>query len=131
MSNTEIDSARFYKSNNNLNDENSFSYWENSKLEVVPSKYLRVSERSKSFGTSWRKYYINTLDLAKAGFYFLAEPDRVKCFSCHLILGDWCITDDPWIEHAFWNPKCQHVKDKRGEDYIREVNKNWSQHCRI
>ncbi len=91
-----------------------------------PSKYKKVRERVKSFvSPSWKKIFIDTLYWSKAGFYFFESPDRLKCFSCNIVLSDWNITDDPWIEHAFWNPSCQHVRDIKGDDFISDINRKW------
>lgn len=100
-------------------------------MEGDTARYEQVRERLKSFdNVGWKKYYIDILLLSKAGFYFLEGPDRVKCFSCNLVLGDWNIIDCPWEEHAFWNPTCQHVKDKKGENFITQLNSKWRrQYC--
>lgn len=130
MSHTEIDSAKKKYSYSVELQEDIVEDFLKLPRDNSSLNFLRVKERLRSFDLSWHKCYIDTLELAKAGFFFFAKPDRVQCFSCHLILGDWCITDNPWFEHAFWNSKCQHVKDKKGEEYISEVNRNWQQHCR-
>ncbi len=88
------------------------------------AKFKKVRERFNSYET-WKKFYIDPLDLAKAGFYYLMEPDKVKCYQCGIILSDWCVGDDPWAEHAFWNPKCIHVMDKKGDEFINDVIKCW------
>lgn len=90
------------------------------------SKYCKIRERVKSFDNPlWQKCFIDPVYWAKAGLYFLDAPDRLKCFSCKIVLCDWNITDDPWEEHAFWNPTCLHVRDKKGDYFIAEVNRKW------
>lgn len=89
-------------------------------------KYNKIKDRVKSFENPlWTKYFIETIYCAKAGFYFLEAPDKLKCYSCKIILDDWNITDDPWAEHAFWSPECKHLKDKKGDEYISEINRQW------
>lgn len=91
-----------------------------------PFKYNKIKDRVKSFDNPlWTKYLIDILYLAKAGFYFLEAPDRLKCYSCNIILDDWSITDGIWAEHAFWSPSCKHLRDKKGDAYISEINKQW------
>lgn len=42
-------------------------------------------------------------DLADSGFYFLGHDDKVACYYCGLILGEWMPGDNPWIEHALYS----------------------------
>nr|AAM76110.1 inhibitor of apoptosis protein-like protein [Boltenia villosa] len=44
-------------------------------------------------------------EIAEAGFYYLGERDRCKCFYCNGGLQNWDKYDDPWMEHAKWFPK--------------------------
>lgn len=91
-----------------------------------PFMYNKIKDRVKSFeNPMWTKCYIDVLCCAKAGFYFLEGPDRLKCYSCKITLDDWSINDDPWAEHAFWSPTCRHLKDKKGDEYILETNRQW------
>lgn len=60
-------------------------------------------------------------DLAEAGFYYLGVGDQTICFYCGGGLKDWEETDDPWEQHAFWFPKCNHVLLKKGQDFIDQV----------
>lgn len=107
---------------NNLNGHQLFILDEGS--DTI--KYNNVKERINSFNkATWKKCFIDPLYLAKAGFYFFEEPDRVKCFACNIVLGNWCIIDDAWKEHAFWSPDCLHVRDKKGDNFIAEVNRKW------
>lgn len=108
----------------------------NFNLDIVELEHLegrhfsKIKNRLRSYKEVWRKMYIDILDLSKAGFFYVENPDRVQCFSCKLILEDWCITDDPWEEHAFWNPKCKHVIDKKGLNFISDINKKWREYVR-
>lgn len=92
--------------------------------------YSKIKNRLRSYRCVWKNLHIDILELSKAGFYYVENPDRVQCFSCKLILEDWCVTDDPWEEHAFWNPKCKHVMDKKGSDFINDINKKWREYVR-
>ena len=40
----------------------------------------------------------------RAGFYFLGERDRVKCWYCNGGLQNWEPLDELWSEHAKWFP---------------------------
>lgn len=60
-------------------------------------------------------------ELAEAGFYYLGVGDQTICFYCGGGLKDWEETDDPWEQHAFWFPKCNHVILKKGQEFIDRV----------
>lgn len=44
--------------------------------------------------------------LARAGFYFTGESDRVRCFSCQSIVENWCQGDTPVERHREVSPHC-------------------------
>lgn len=58
--------------------------------------------------------------LSEAGFYYTGKGDQTVCFSCGGGLRDWEETDDPWVEHAAWFPKCMHVVLIKGQAFIEE-----------
>ncbi|KAL6480372.1 hypothetical protein MHYP_G00114050 [Metynnis hypsauchen] len=45
--------------------------------------------------------------LARAGFYFTGESDRVRCFSCQKIVGNWRQGDTPVERHREVSPACK------------------------
>ena len=49
-------------------------------------------------------------NLARAGFYYTGEGDKVTCFACKLSLSTWEPTDDVWIEHQKWTTTCPYLK---------------------
>ncbi|XP_070532997.1 baculoviral IAP repeat-containing protein 7-like [Ptychodera flava] len=56
-------------------------------------------------------------DLAKAGFYYLGEDDKVQCLWCGGILKDWRPDDVPINDHRYYFPSCKFAK---GEDVGNE-----------
>lgn len=48
------------------------------------------------------------------------KGDQTVCFHCGGGLRDWEETDDPWVEHAVWFPKCTHVVLIKGQAFIEE-----------
>lgn len=52
-------------------------------------------------------------------FCLKGPGDTVKCFFCGGGLKDWRQTDDPWIEHARWFPRCGYVAMVKGERFIQ------------
>lgn len=61
--------------------------------------------------------------LTKAGFFYLGEGDKCKCFYCGGILWDWEPGDDPWVEHAKWFPDCPWVKLAKGDQFVEDVQR--------
>ncbi|RWS07984.1 uncharacterized protein B4U79_05370 [Dinothrombium tinctorium] len=49
-------------------------------------------------------------DLAKAGFYFLNDGDRVKCHYCKGVIYKWEPGDKPLEEHKRYFPFCSYLK---------------------
>lgn len=62
--------------------------------------------------------------LASAGFYYDGYSDHVRCFHCDGGLRNWETTDDVWIEHAKWFPKCEFVNLVRGQEFIKQCINN-------
>ena len=50
-------------------------------------------------------------ELAEGGFYMIARRDRVKCFSCNVVLYDWEKSDNVINEHRKHSPKCHFLKE--------------------
>ena len=49
-------------------------------------------------------------ELAEGGFYMIARLDRVKCFSCNVVLYDWEKSDNVINEHRKHSPKCPFLR---------------------
>lgn len=79
----------------------------------------------------WMKYIVDPKALSAAGFYYMGIDDKVKCFSCGCIIGDWNFTDNPWEEHAFWSPSCKFVLHEKGSMFVAGVKKRWGQHLKM
>ncbi|XP_041352484.1 baculoviral IAP repeat-containing protein 7-B-like [Gigantopelta aegis] len=63
--------------------------------------------------------------LATAGFFYAGHGDSVRCFCCGGTLRSWERSDDPWIEHAVWFPRCTYVIQEKGEQFVREIQSNF------
>lgn len=60
---------------------------------------------------NWPISHIVTAEnLAKAGFYYLQQGDKVKCVFCNGIVGCWEVGDDPKNEHRRHFPNCTYVQ---------------------
>ena len=75
-----------------MDDGLSFESWSNRDMTFY-------QERLQSF-KDWPKQLIpDKFSLAKAGFYYTGEQDKVQCFACSVKITRWERTDDPWLEH--------------------------------
>jgi hypothetical protein len=54
-------------------------------------------------------------------FNFSGIEDRVYCFHCGGGYHKWEANDDPWKEHAKWNPKCDFLLMVKGADFVSAV----------
>ena len=52
----------------------------------------------------------NKYQLAKAGFYYTGEYDKVRCFCCNLTVFAWEQTDNPLKEHESLSTSCMYVQ---------------------
>lgn len=71
-----------------------------------PFKY--ESWRLKSFGVEWKSS--NSMAdkniLAKTGFFYSGETDKIKCYFCNIVLECSSIIDDLLIGHLSYSPHC-------------------------
>lgn len=102
-----------HKSGSHLMSVNSFD-------STVPLDTLLLCDMSKEklrFNTfmtkcapwPWRGI-IPGRELARCGFYFCGVEDRVKCFSCGLIVKEWKCRDFPFEKHLMNSPSCHHIR---------------------
>lgn len=76
--------------------------------DVVPDRQPdmhREADRLSSLN-SWPIEYIDRSRVAKLGLFYFGELDKVKCFFCNLILGEWEEGDDPAVDHERCRPLC-------------------------
>ena len=65
--------------------------------------------RLQSF-ENWPNPNISPRDLAKAGFYYTKQIDRVRCFECSTEICRWEESDDPMGEHQRWGGRCRFIR---------------------
>lgn len=51
-------------------------------------------------------------------FLFIGSDDCTICYHCGGGLKEWKESDDPWIEHAYWYPRCGYVLSVKGKEYV-------------
>ncbi|KAK6305840.1 hypothetical protein J4Q44_G00246200 [Coregonus suidteri] len=75
----------------------------------------REQDRLDSFH-SWPLSIITPSELAKAGFYYLGQGDRVACFTCGGQLSNWEPGDRAVSEHQRHYPNCRFVRGDRADN---------------
>uniref|UniRef100_A0A668USU8 Uncharacterized protein n=1 Tax=Oreochromis aureus TaxID=47969 RepID=A0A668USU8_OREAU len=75
----------------------------------------REQDRLDTFH-SWTLSIIMPAELAKAGFYYLGQGDRVACFSCGGQLSNWEPGDRAISEHQRHYPNCRFVRGDRADN---------------
>ncbi|XP_069825696.1 baculoviral IAP repeat-containing protein 2 [Dendropsophus ebraccatus] len=54
---------------------------------------------------------VSERSLAKAGFYYIGADDKVKCFSCGLMLDNWKKGDNAIEKHKMLYPSCSFIQN--------------------
>lgn len=78
-------------------------------LDIGTDRLFDENERLKSLD-NWTIPFIDKKSLAELGFYFLRDPDWVKCHFCGIELGDWSVFDVIMAEHKKWSPSCHFIR---------------------
>uniref|UniRef100_A0A803TKV0 RING-type E3 ubiquitin transferase n=1 Tax=Anolis carolinensis TaxID=28377 RepID=A0A803TKV0_ANOCA len=87
------------------------------KLKNVPDvgqlKYDLSCElfRMSTFSTFPLHVPVSERSLARAGFYYTGVKDKVKCYSCGLMLDNWKKGDNPLDKHKQLYPSCSVVQN--------------------
>ncbi|XP_048768014.2 baculoviral IAP repeat-containing protein 7-A-like [Ostrea edulis] len=98
-------------------------------------KYSSFEERLKSYTISWPgTEFQDPVQMANAGFFYLGYGDHVQCFCCNIHLSSWDSQDIPIQEHARWNSRCGHLRERlqaesmRTQELILPKQKHLAQH---
>ncbi|NWU76101.1 XIAP ligase, partial [Onychorhynchus coronatus] len=68
---------------------------------------------------------VSALALARAGFVYTGEGDKVKCFSCHATVEGWASGDSAVERHKQLSPNCRFITDSAFlEDDVDPVGQN-------
>lgn len=88
----------------------------NSRICEVDIQRLQTENSRLETYLNWPAGHIVTpQNLARAGFYYLQQGDKVKCAFCNGIVGFWEVGDDPKNEHRRHFPNCTFVQSNFGE----------------
>ncbi|XP_077973069.1 baculoviral IAP repeat-containing protein 7-B-like [Styela clava] len=82
-----------------------------------------IEDRIASFGPEWPGHRLKATvrSIANAGFFYLGQGDRTKCFYCNGGLQNWDEGDEPWTEHAKWFPGCEYVLRRKGVNLVKRL----------
>lgn len=67
--------------------------------------YRRVTDRLATY-KNWPNPHVSPESLARAGFYYLNDSDKVKCAWCSGIVAEWELGDNAFDEHKRLFPNC-------------------------
>lgn len=81
----------------------------------------KYEDRLKTFHDYSKNNPLPKETLCKSGFFFLGDSDNVQCFSCGMKFKNWRKTDDPWEKHAKFSPKCRHVLNEKGSEFVQKM----------
>lgn len=75
-------------------------------LEETSCGLFYELNRLRTFNNKWPHTFINVKILARTGFYYTGNEDRVKCVFCKVELSKWMVNDNELFEHLKWSPNC-------------------------
>ncbi|MGB0360720.1 MAG: baculoviral IAP repeat-containing protein, partial [Endozoicomonas sp.] len=86
-----------------------------------------INVRHETFRYPWfnSDIHATSYEVASAGFFYLGESDRVKCWYCSGGLQNWNRNDNPWTEHAKWYPQCEFLLQNAGPEYVFSISKQY------
>ncbi|XP_039264623.2 baculoviral IAP repeat-containing protein 7-like [Styela clava] len=89
-------------------------------LNAPINPHMRTMQaRLQSFDNWPERTRATKEQIAKAGFFYLGQSDKTKCFYCNGGLQNWDPNDEPWTEHAKWFPGCAFVIREKGQEFVR------------
>src|SRR5277367_2296536 len=75
------------------------------------SSFNSLQDESARLGTftGWQGF-VQPIELAKSGFFYLKMRDYVQCYYCRMIIGDWEKDDNVAFEHSRHAPFCPFIR---------------------
>ncbi|XP_062571999.1 baculoviral IAP repeat-containing protein 7-B-like [Saccostrea cucullata] len=85
-------------------------------------QHAQLSKREATFEQGWPELLSGKIpDLARAGFYYRGVKDNATCFHCGMTLENWDLEEDPYAEHAYWNPNCPYINQYKGRSWVMSI----------
>lgn len=96
-----------------MNDHGQDGRWETDDI----GDFSVMNRRLNSFNGSSLANQVPAERLARAGFYFTGQADRVRCFSCQKTVENWCRGDTPVERHKEVSPTCTFLNCIHGPNF--------------
>lgn len=80
-------------------------------METITLEYSCELYRLSTFSTFPVNPPVSERSLAKAGFYYTGVDDKVKCFTCKLMLDNWKKGDSAFEKHKMLYPSCTFIQN--------------------
>ncbi|XP_057204853.1 E3 ubiquitin-protein ligase XIAP isoform X2 [Triplophysa rosa] len=84
------------------------------RLETDDAGLSVMDARLHSFQHFPRSQVVSAKRMARAGFYYTGEADKVRCFSCRATVEDWNEGDVPLRRHQQASPACTFLNCTHG-----------------
>lgn len=78
-------------------------------LAAATLQLYREENRLATFN-NWPLSFIQPEKLAQLGFYYIGQPDMVKCYFCRVEIGMWEDGDDVLTDHLRWSASCPLIR---------------------
>ncbi|XP_015599785.1 death-associated inhibitor of apoptosis 1 isoform X2 [Cephus cinctus] len=78
--------------------------------DVVDGNDYHFEEARLRSYRNWPLDYMDPAILARAGFFYTGEGDKVTCFECHVKICQWVEGDNPMVDHQRWSARCRFIR---------------------
>jgi len=96
-------------SSNNTNNTDKKGDTDACRAPLDDAKNRYYDFRLLTFASWPRQMEPDKTALARCGFVYAGEGDKVICFFCGLKMEQWDRTDNPWKEHFKASPNCDYL----------------------
>lgn len=75
--------------------------------------YVTEESRRQTFRSWPHRNEEQIQEMVNAGLFYTGTEDLVRCYHCGVGLENWLDTNYPWVQHTYYSPDCQHVRQQR------------------
>ncbi|KAF7473159.1 baculoviral IAP repeat-containing protein 2 [Marmota monax] len=94
-----------------MEDSTILSNWTNNNKQTMKYDFSCELYRMSTYSTFPIGVPVSERSLARAGFYYTGVNDKVRCFSCGLMLDNWKQGDSPIEKHKQLYPSCSFIQN--------------------
>lgn len=84
---------------------------------------LQLNDRVETFEVAGWSHNESSVNLARAGFYYVGPSDYVECFQCGLGMKNWNPSFCPFEHHMYFSPNCSHTILIKGLTFAHQLKK--------